>query len=81
MQINFVIGRKREALSSIHQRASEAQVALDAEMRDEPDPTAAKEQPWWYLLLAALFLFGVSGLAARGSIGIAIVFMQNSLGA
>ena len=74
MQMNFVIGRKREAApSSIHQRASEAQAALDARMRGEPDPTVAKGQPWWYLLLAALFLFGVSGLAARGSIGIAIL--------
>ena len=75
MQINFVIGRKGETAprSSIPQRASEAQAALDARMRGEPNPTAAKEQPWWYLLLAALFMFGFSGLAARGSIGIAIV--------
>jgi hypothetical protein len=44
-------------------------------MRGEPDPTAAKEQPWWYLLLAALFFFGFGGLAAAASNGkgIAIV--------
>ena len=76
MQINFVTGKEREAApSSIHQRASEAQAALDARMRGEPDPTAAKEQPWWYLVLAALFLFGVGLLAAMASNGkgIAIV--------
>src|SRR5262249_50951353 len=75
MQINFLIGRKRETAPppSIQQRANEVQAALDARMRGEPDPTAANERPWWYLLLAALFMFGLSGLAARGSIGLAIV--------
>src|SRR5215470_1976437 len=74
VQINFVNGRKRDApLSSIHQRASEAQAALDARMRGEPDPTAEKEQPWWYLLLAALFLFGFGVLTAKASPSIAIV--------
>ena len=53
--------------------AAEAQAALDARMKGEPDPTAPKEQPWWYLLLVALVLFGFGALAAMASIGMAIV--------
>lgn len=64
---------ERDADANPPPAAAEAQAALDAKMRGEPDPTAAKEQPWWHLLLAALFLLGFGGLVATASMGSAIV--------
>ena len=47
-------------------------VGKKSEPEGEPDKATARDQPWWYLLLAALFLFGFGGLTATASVGTAI---------
>lgn len=76
MQMNFVIGRKREpAPSSIYQRATEAQTALDTRMRGETEVKARKRQiPFWIVpLISVIPLWSAVADYRDGSWGSALM--------